>query len=312
MNNSFPSLLYRVTILLLLAACFLVVCEDSAIAFQEKKEKNPTDVPAESSVQQQTYQDSPIDRIPEAPVVAEASDEGELAISTFKYPENLKVQLFAAEPDVANPVALHVDPQGRVFVCETFRQEYGVEDNRNHSNWLDAELQAQTVQDRVDYILKYEKDARKKYTARDDRIRLLADTDGDGAADKVNVFSDRYNAIADGTGAGVLSVGNDVYYTNIPHLWKLNDTDADGVADVRKSLIKGFGVRFAFRGHDMHGLIVGPDHRLYFSIGDRGYNVSPEIHDATSGAIFSCELDGSDLQVFATGLRNPQELAFDD
>ena len=160
--------------------------------------------------------------------------------------------------------------------------------------------------------MKYEKDASKTYTAKDDRIRLLTDTDGDGVADKSQVFTDRYNNIADGTGAGVLSVGDDVFYTNIPHLWRLRDTDGDGVADQRKSLIEGFGVRFAFRGHDMHGLIVGPDHRLYFSIGDRGYNVSPEIHDATSGAVFSCELDGSDLQVVATGLRNPQELAFDD
>ena len=286
----------------------MAVCENPANAFQEKK---PSVEPAATS-QSQTYEVSPVDRVPEAPVIADASNEGDLAISTFKYPENLKVQLFAAEPDVANPVALHVDNRGRVYVCETFRQEYGVEDNRNHSNWLDADLKAQTVRDRVDYILKYENDAVEKYTARDDRIRLLTDTDRDGVADKSQVFSDRYNAIADGTGAGVLSVGNDVYYTNIPHLWKLTDTDADGIADVRKSLIKGFGVRFAFRGHDLHGLIVGPDHRLYFSVGDRGYNVSPEIHDATSGAVFSCELDGSDLQVFATGLRNPQELAFDD
>ncbi len=78
------------------------------------------------------------------------------------------------------------------------------------------------------------------------------------------------------------------------------------------SLHRGFGVRFAFRGHDLHGLILGPDGRLYFSVGDRGYNISPDIKDPTSGAVFSCELDGSDLQVFATGLRNPQELAFDN
>ena len=254
-------------------------------------------------------QDKTVDK-PDPPAIADASDEGELAISAFKYPKELEVNLFAAEPDVANPVAIHVDPKGRVFVCETYRQEKGVEDNRNHPEWMDEELAAQTVQDRIDYILKYHKaDA---YTANDDRIRLLTDTDGDGTADKSQVFSDRYNKIEDGTGAGVVTAGEDVFYTNIPHLWRLKDTDGDGVADDRKSLIDGFGVRFAFRGHDLHGLIVGPDHRLYFSVGDRGYNVSPEIHDASSGAVFSCELDGSDLQVVATGLRNPQELAFDD
>ena len=249
---------------------------------------------------------------PQLPVIEAASDEGEKAIAQFKYPDGVKCELYAAEPDVANIVAIHRDYQGGMFVCETFRQGKGVEDNRKHGNWMDEELAAQTVQDRIDYIRKYIPDADKAYTAHDDRIRLLKDSDRNGKPDSITIFSDKYNKMEMGTGAGVLSYRGKVYYTCIPDLFELEDANNDGVAEKRKSLHTGYGVRFAFRGHDMHGLIVGPDGRLYYSIGDRGYNISPTMHDPASGAVFRCDLDGSNLEVVATGLRNPQELAFDD
>ena len=144
---------------------------------------------------------------------------------------------------------------------------------------------------------------------------MLEDTDGDHVADRSTVFADGFNHFEDGTGAGILVRGNQAYYTCIPKLWLLTDDDGDGRADERQALQDGYGVRVAFRGHDSHGLIIGPDGRLYFSIGDRGYNIDTDgknWKDAESGAVFRCELDGSNLEVFATGLRNPQELAFDD
>jgi quinoprotein glucose dehydrogenase len=253
---------------------------------------------------------------PEPPRIAGESNEGEQALKGFKVPAGLERQLFAAEPLLANPVAFTVDHRGRVYVCETFRQSKGVEDNRSHGHWLDDDLAAMTVADRLAYVKKHLKERANEYTRHDDRIRLLTDTDGDGKADKASVFADRFNAIVDGTGAGVLEYRGNVYYTNIPHLWLLKDVDQDERAEVRQSLAEGFGVRYAFRGHDMHGLIVGPDGRLYFSIGDRGLNVTTkegkQLVNPSSGAVLRCELDGSNLEMFATGLRNPQELAFDD
>ena len=252
----------------------------------------------------------------ETPKIAGESNEGEQALKGFKVPEGLQRQLFAAEPLIANPVAFTVDSKGRVFVCETFRQSKGVEDNRSHGHWLDDDLAAMTVDDRLAYVKKHLKDKAAEYTKYDDRIRLVTDTDGDGKADKATVYVDRFNQIVDGTGAGVLEYRGNVYYTNIPHLWMMKDLDGDGVAEVRESLSSGYGVRYAFRGHDMHGLIIGPDGRLYFSIGDRGLNVTTkegkQLINPSSGAVLRCELDGSNLEMFATGLRNPQELAFDD
>lgn len=248
---------------------------------------------------------------PKEPQLAAASGDGLAAIESFDF-KGLKCEMYAAEPQVGNIVAIHRDYKGKMFVCETYRQGKSIEDNRNHSYWLDDDLQAQTVQDRIDYILKHHPEAKETYTQFDDRIRILADNNGDGKADISKVFANRFNDLEMGTGAGVLSYRDNVYYTCIPHLFKMTDPDGDMISDTREKLSSGYGVRFAFRGHDSHGLIVGPDGRLYFSIGDRGYDLAPNMRDPASGAVFRCELDGSNLEVFATGLRNPQELAFDD
>ena len=256
---------------------------------------------------------------PEAlePDVAQASQEGIESMAGIRIPTGWEIQLYAAEPDVANVVAFDIDNRGRIYVCETFRQNRGVTDNRGHDDeWVQADLAAQTVQDRIDYHKRLLGDAAVTYAQHDDRVRRLEDSDGDGKADRSYVLANGFNRLEEGTGAGILVRGSDIYYTCIPKLWKLIDRDDNGVADKRVVLSDGYGVRVAFRGHDMHGLVLGPDGRLYFSIGDRGYHVTTDdgrvLGNPESGAVFRCELDGSRLEVVASGLRNPQELAFND
>ena len=240
----------------------------------------------------------------------------QLAVDAIKHPDSLQLSLWADSSQLANPVAFHIDEQGVMYICETFRQNEGVEDNRGHMDWLDDDLAAQTLADRLKYFQKHLGEDITKYEEKEDRITRLVDSDADGKADQYGVFADGFNDVLAGTGAGVLAHQGDVFYTCIPDVWKLNDTNNDGQADEQVSLHYGYGVRVAFRGHDLHGLVVGPDGRLYFSIGDRGYSITTaegkKLHDPASGAVFRCELDGSQLEVFATGLRNPQELAFDD
>ncbi|HLQ39298.1 MAG TPA: HEAT repeat domain-containing protein, partial [Planctomycetota bacterium] len=99
-----------------------------------------------------------------------------------------------------------------------------------------------------------------------------------------------------------------------PKLWRLRDSDGDGIADQKTVVHDGFGVHTSLIGHDLHGLIVGPDRRLYFSIGDRGFHVVGDgrtLDYPHEGAVLRCELDGSRLEVVHHGLRNPQKLAFD-
>ena len=102
----------------------------------------------------------------------------------------------------------------------------------------------------------------------------------------------------------------------IPEITLLEGISKEGKAEKRSTISTGYGVRFSITGHDLHGLRMGPDGRLYFSVGDRGSHVVSQegkVFDyPEEGAIYRCEPDGKNLEIFATGLRNPQELAFDD
>ena len=145
---------------------------------------------------------------------------------------------------------------------------------------------------------------------------MLEDLNGDGKADRSTVFADGFNAIEDGLAAGVLAWNNSVWYTCIPNLWRLQDTTGDRRADVRESLSHGYGVHVGYLGHDLHGPIMHVDGRVYFTCGDRGYNVvtreGKTLYGPDMGAVLRCEPDGSNLEVYHHGLRNPQDLVFDD
>ena len=248
------------------------------------------------------------------PFVAEASGEAAAQIKSFQLAPGFVCDLIAAEPDVCNAVSFAIDGKGRFWVAETFRINDGVPDTRDHMQWKDDDLACLVVADRVAKYRKHVSADLPGFEAFSERVRLLVDTNRDGSLDRSTVFAAGFNDLADGIASGVLPVDNDVFFANIPKLWRLADRDGDGVADERQVLHDGFGVHSSLIGHDLHGLIVGPDRRLWFSIGDRGFHV--QQGDRTfafphEGAVLRCELDGSDLEVVHRGLRNPQELAFD-
>ena len=249
------------------------------------------------------------------PKIAEASDEGQNAIKQFKLAEGLSMRLWAAEPLLANPVAFATDSKGRWYVAETFRLHAGVSDIRGHMDWLEAELASTSLESWLAILKGDPKLELSKTDPNSERVRRLEDTQGRGQADRSTVFADKLDGSLSGIAAGVLAFKNSVYLTNIPSLWRFEDTRGSGTADVRQELATGFGVRTAFLGHDLHGLRMGPDGRVYFSIGDRGANAKAhdgsKVSNPETGAVYRCNPDGTELEIFAVGLRNPQELAFD-
>lgn len=226
-----------------------------------------------------------------------------------------------------NPVAICFDPQGNLYIAESDRAGNAVQDTRHITNLnaVEEDLKFKTVEDRRAQIHRWMTDKldaepfkgeKNYFTKTEDRVRVLSDTTGKGVADQSKVFAGGFNDELDGIGAGVLWLNGTLYYTCIPNVWALKAAPGSLKNAKRTSLSYGYGVRWCFYGHDLHGLVAGPDGRIYFSMGDRGFNVTTKegkhLVGPDRGGVFRCWPDGSELELVYQGLRNPQDLAFNE
>jgi quinoprotein glucose dehydrogenase len=258
------------------------------------------------------------------------------ATSTSAAPSNeLVLHKWSGNVNIPDPVACTVDPQGRVYVSTTTRRKVGDLDIREHTMWIPNDVAFDSVEAKQAFLrdrlapgkmraprgglADHNKDGSidwKDLTHHSEVIYQVRDTDGDGTADKITVFADGFNTEVTGIAAGVMYHDGWVYATIAPDLWRLKDTNDDGVADIREKVASGFGLHIAYAGHDMHGLSVGPDGRIYWSIGDKGMNVTSRegrnFYYPNEGGVMRVDPDGSNFEVYAHGLRNVQEPAFND
>jgi putative heme-binding domain-containing protein len=148
----------------------------------------------------------------EPPIKIANLQDADLALMTNHDPEveraNLEllpgyeVNLFAAEPMLANPTHMAWDSRGRLWVT---------------CSWAYPQLKPGAVAN--------------------DKIIILEDTDGDGRADKSTVFAD---GLYIPTGLELANGG--CYVAQSPNLFFFKDTDGDDVADVKEVALTGFGI----------------------------------------------------------------------
>ena len=250
------------------------------------------------------------------------------------YP-NLEFNKWSGKLNVPDPVAISVDDQGRVFVTQTRRRKIQDLDIRQHREWVPNDLSLTSVDAKQAFyrsVLAIGGDQKKQkkhvrdwnedgqYDWRDltvvsEAVYRLIDKDGDEKADEITTFAEDFKTEVTGVAAGVMAYDGTVYATVAPDVWRLFDKDSDGVSDSRNVMAHGFGLHIAYGGHDMHGLTMGPDGKIYWSIGDKGISVTlpdgSKFSYPHEGGVMRCNPDGSDFEVFAHGLRNVQEVAFD-
>ncbi|MEX2579956.1 MAG: HEAT repeat domain-containing protein [Verrucomicrobiales bacterium] len=250
--------------------------------------------------------------------------------------KSLRYEKWTPDFQIHNAIALSFDEQGRAYVTGARRrkaQDLAISDREE---WMIEDLGLCTVEDKRKLIHRRlapengtSEDAKKwvedfngdgshdwrDLTVLSDTIYRIEDGNGDGKADKRIAYATDVKTEITGSMAGVLHHDGEVYATASPDLMKFRDTDGDGVADKRESIASGFGVHVAYAGHYMHGLNVGPDGRIYWSIGDKGMHVTSRegrtFAHPHEGVMMRCEPDGSHFEVFARGQRNIQEPRFD-
>jgi putative membrane-bound dehydrogenase-like protein len=215
----------------------------------------------------------------------------EKVLSTFKVSEGLEITLWASEPLFVNPTSMDIDPKGRVWVCESVNYRHSL----HH---------------------------RKPLRPAGDRIVILEDTKGSGRADKATTFYQSKEILAP-LGIAVakdpVGPGYKVFVCQSPDILLFKDKDGKGKADgPPKKLLSGF--RGIDHDHGVHGILIGPDNKLYFSVGDQGVGGLPGKSgkkwtsngtDCRAGTIWRCDLDGKNLELIAHNFRNEYEPCVD-
>ena len=187
-------------------------------------------------------------------------------------PEGFSVELVAAEPDLVNPVAMTFDERGRVWVTES-----------------------------VEY-------PRKALGPGKDRVKILEDTDGDGAVDKVKIFADGLN-IPSGIAVGY----GGVWVANAPDILFYPDANHDDVPDgPPQVVVTGFGRDDT---HELpNSLTWGPDGFLYGLNGV--FNPAKIVQNGKTFeftcAMFRIHPRTREFSLFCEGTSNPWGIAFND
>ncbi|TFV97734.1 c-type cytochrome [Algoriphagus kandeliae] len=247
--------------------------------------------------------------------------------------EGLNLSVWAVDSLVYDPISIHVTDNGDIYYSRTNRQKNSEFDIRGHQDWEIRSISLQTIEDKRKFLHEELSPERSEInswladlngdgshdwrdmTVEKEQIYRLSDTDGDGYADESQLVVEDFNDEVTDV-AGAVMKGEDALFVGVgPDLWRLIDTNGDGIIDEKESLSHGYGIHIGFGAHGMSGLEMGPDGRIYWGIGDIGFNGKgpdgKEWKYPNRGVIARANPDGSDFEIYAMGVRNTHEFVFD-
>lgn len=247
--------------------------------------------------------------------------------------EGLKLEVWGVDSLVRDPIAIHVSDDGSIYYSRSPRRNNAEFDIRGHQDWEIRSIALQTIEDKRNFLrteLSPERSSEntwlkdlngdgshdwKDMLVERNEVYQLKDSDGDGLADwsQMQVY-DFHEEVTDVAG-GIMKTDDALYVAAGPDMWRLMDTNGDGIMDEKKSLSHGYAIHIGFGAHGMSGVEMGPDGRIYWGIGDIGFNGKgddgTEYKYPNRGVIARSNPDGSDFEIFAMGVRNTHEFVFD-
>ena len=193
----------------------------------------------------------------------------------FTVPAGFEVVRVAGPPLVDRPIVADFDEQGRLYVAD-----------------------ASGTNDKVE----------KQLADRPHRIVRLEDKNGDGVFDTTVVFADRMMLPQ-----GAMWFDGSLYVGAPPSIWKLTDTNDDGVADQREEWFAGKTLTGC--ANDLHGPYLGPDGWIYWTKGafaEQTYERPGKPPLVTRAAHIFRRRPGETLvePVITGGMDNPVDVAF--
>ena len=123
-------------------------------------------------------------------------------------PVGWELELFAADPELVNPIFMAWDERGRLWVAETVDYPNDLRDGTGN-----------------------------------DTIKILEDTNGDGRCDKVTVFAEGLNIPT-----SLTFWNGGIIVAQVPEFLFLKDTDGDDKVDIRETIMTGWGIRDTHAG----------------------------------------------------------------
>ncbi|MDB5344199.1 MAG: putative rane-bound dehydrogenase [Schlesneria sp.] len=202
--------------------------------------------------------------------------EQQLNGQKFTLPDGFTIELVATSPLVDRPITADFDEHGYLYVADSSGSNDPVQ---------------------------------KQLADKSHRIVRLQDSDGDGVFDKSVVFADKM-MFPEGT----LWYDGSLYVAAPPSIWKLTDTDGDGIADRREEWFAGKTLTGC--ANDLHGPYLGPDGLIYWCKGafaEQTYEQPGKKPLITKAAhIFRRRADGTGPveSVMTGGMDNPVDVVF--